>query len=67
MGNKVQCEFICDGCGKRAPGMPAGGSWHTPRSWFERGDADGHQIACSRECIDKVAKESGKTDVVIPI
>ena len=63
----IQCIFICDGCGKRGVGTSGSSSWHTPRSWFERGDDDGIQVACSRACIEKVAKESGKTDVVIQI
>lgn len=61
-------EWICDGCGKRAPGVPGRlGTWHKPRSWYERSDDDGIQSACSRECIDKIAEQSGKTNVVLPI
>jgi len=58
----MRAESICDGCGKRAP-MEAGalGTWHKPRDWYERSDADGIQTACSRECIEKIAKASGKT------
>lgn len=63
----MAAEWICDGCGKRAPGVPAGGNWYKPDSWFERSDDDGIQTACSRPCIDRIAKASGKTGVVLPI
>jgi hypothetical protein len=64
----MAAESICDACGKRAP-MSAGldGEWHKPMSWFERSDGDGIQTACSRECIDKIARETGKTACVFPI
>lgn len=61
-------EFICDGCGKREPGtFNRMGDALKPRLWYQRGDDDGTQMACSRECIDKIAEETGKTDVVLPI
>ncbi len=61
-------EWICDGCGKREPGTPTrSGDWIKPRYWYERADEDGIQTACSRECIDKIAEQSGKTGVVLPI
>jgi len=61
-------EWICDGCGKRVPGVPAmGGRWMKPSHWYERSDDDGIQSACSRECIDKIAEKSGKTSVVLPV
>ena len=64
----MACEIICDGCGKRAPGVSGrDGNWHKPSNWYERSDKDGIQTACSRECIDKIAKASGKTGVVLPI
>jgi hypothetical protein len=64
----MAAESICDGCGKRAA-MVAGqdGRWHKPRPWFERSDNDGIQTACSRECIEKIAKETGKTPCVLPV
>jgi hypothetical protein len=58
---------ICDGCGKQEPMFYANGAWHKPSDWFQRADADGAQLACSRPCIDKVAEKTGKTSVVIPI
>lgn len=64
----MSCEYICDGCGKRAAGfplIPAG--WAKPRDWFQRGDKDGIQDACSRACIDTIAKKTGKTGVVLPL
>lgn len=66
----MAAEWICDGCGKRAPGVfwPKGDhNWHKPEKWYERSDEDGIQSACSRECIDKIAEKSGKTGVVLPI
>jgi len=63
----MACEFICDGCGKRAPAFQNGGDWFKPRDWFERGDEDGVQTACSRDCIEKIAAKTGKTSVVLPI
>lgn len=64
-----QCEFTCQGCGKKAPGVyyKASGIWAKPSSWFERSDDDGVQTVCSRECIEKVAEKTGKTRVVLPI
>jgi hypothetical protein len=63
----MACKFICDGCGKEAPGEHNGRDWFKPRAWFERGDSDGIQTVCSRACIQTVAVKSGKTDVVLPI
>lgn len=63
----MACEFICDGCGKRARASDNGRDYFKPRQWFQRGDKDGIQDACSRECIEKIAKDTGKTDVVLPI
>ena len=61
-------ESICDGCGKREPAEQGRlGTWHKPRHWYERIDDDGIQTACSRECIDKIAKATGKTDLVRPV
>jgi len=61
-------EYICDGCGRREPATPATetGRWLKPRGWYERSDDDGIQTACSRECIDRIAAKTGKTDVVLP-
>ncbi len=61
-------EFICDGCGKRSPGWANRmGSWFKPNSWYERTDDDGTQTACSRKCIAKVAEQTDKTSVVLPV
>lgn len=63
-----QVLFFCDGCGAGAPGQHNRmGDWFKPASWFQRSDDDGVQIACSRHCIDLIAKKSGKTSVVVPI
>ena len=63
----MAAESICDGCGKRAP-MESGrdGNWHKPQFWYERSDDDGIQTACSRECIDRIAEQTGKTKVILP-
>ena len=30
-------EWICDGCGRREPGVPSQlTGWHKPHDWFER-------------------------------
>lgn len=60
-------QYICDGCGKVSPAGRIGRDWGKPRDWFQRSDEDGIQDACSRECIDRIAKETGKTSVVLPI
>ncbi len=63
----MACKYICDGCGKEAPAIMGRYEFFKPRSWFHRVDEDGIQVACSRECIDRIAEKSGKTSVVIPI
>lgn len=67
-GGEVSVKFVCDGCGKEAAGsFNRLGSSFKPDSWFSRSDDDGTQMACSRECIDKIAAATGKTGVVLPI
>lgn len=63
----MAAKAICDGCGKEAP-MFVGerGDYFKPPSWFQRSDKDGIQLACSRECIAKIAAKTGKTDLVAP-
>ena len=61
-------EFICDGCGKKKRGWANhSGDWQKPPLWFQRTDSDGTQVACSRACIETIAKKTGKTSVVLPI
>ena len=68
MEEKMSCEFICDGCGKREPGLYNDmGDWFKPGSWFQRSDDDGPQVVCCRECIERVAEKTGKTNLVLPI
>jgi hypothetical protein len=65
----MACEFICDGCGKREPGVyyhAGDNNWHKPQHWYERADKDGAQDACSRRCIEAIAEKSGKTSLVAP-
>lgn len=60
-------KFICDGCGKEAPGwFNRGGDAFKPSDWYQRTDKDGTQIACSRRCVDTIAEKTGKTRVVLP-
>lgn len=63
----MACKFICDGCGKEEKAIDNGRDWVKPSLWFQRGDDDGIQDACSRECIQKIAAKSGKTKLVLPI
>lgn len=64
----MACKFICDGCGKEAPAVSyKERGWFKPTKWYQRGDEDGIQDACCRECIEKIAAKSGKTGCVLPI
>lgn len=67
----MSVKYICDGCGKEEPAVfyPSNHSsgFHKPELWFQRSDAEGIQVACSRECIEVIAKKTGKTAVVLPI
>ncbi len=64
----MACKFICDGCGKEEKAIQDyDGRWNKPRDWYKRQDEDGCQDACSRDCIDIIAKNTGKTNVVIPL
>jgi hypothetical protein len=62
----MACEFICDGCGACQKVGHFPGGWFKPSLWYERSDANGSQIACSRECIAMIAAKTGKTDIVAP-
>ena len=60
--------FYCDGCGVKGRGINGRGcEYHKPSAWFARKDKDGVQLACSRECIDRIAKKTKKTSVVLPV
>lgn len=64
----MSAKYICDGCGAEAKATYGiHGDAFKPRDWYERSDPYKPQHACSRQCIEKVAKETGKTDVVLPI
>lgn len=64
----MAAEAICDGCGKREPMIDGETGTHLkPFKWYQRSDKDGIQLACSRECIDKIAAKTGKTKVVLPL
>ena len=62
-------EWICDGCGKRVIDRRSHNErdWIKPEKWYQRSDKEGPQDACSRECIELIAKKTGKTSVVLPI
>jgi hypothetical protein len=70
--NEIHSKFAivtweCCGCGKKQQGsFGKNGDAFKPHSWFMRGDEDGVQVTCSRECIEKVAAASGKTPCVLP-
>lgn len=63
----MACKYICDGCGTELVAAFNGRDYIKPHTWYQRRDDDGMQDACSRECIDKIAEETGKTDLVLPI
>lgn len=75
----MAAEIICDGCGRRAPMIVgATGNWYKPGNWYERTqfqeDAGGrlgrpvrNWTACSRECIEKLAKEDKSHGLVLPV
>lgn len=66
----MAAEFICDGCGKRAPAdqsRAAVGGWIKPRDWFQRTDEKGTQDACSRECVKLASEKAGTSPVILPI
>ena len=64
----MSVKYICDGCGKEAPADKAfNGDTIKPSHWYSRTDKDGAQHACSRQCIEKAAAKSGKTEIVLPI
>jgi hypothetical protein len=58
--------FECDGCKKQEEGYFVDSRAIKPDKWYSRSDKEGTQIACSRECIDKIAKETNKTRVIMP-
>ena len=65
----MSAEYTCDGCGKKARAVYWGVSvdWHKPNKWFQRGDKDsGPEDACSRACIDRIAKKTGKNRLIMP-
>ena len=48
-------EFICDECGKREKGWANHlGDWFKPPKWYQRTENGKTQVACSRECIEKI-------------
>lgn len=64
----MSVEFICDGCGKRAPGnvIAWGNDIYKPDKWFQRSDKNETQHACSRECIEKIAIDKGTSRITVP-
>lgn len=62
----MQPESTCDGCGKRESMQHNGIHWHKPIGWYERTGRSVVQIACSRECVEKVNEKSGQQIAVVP-
>ena len=65
----MSCKYVCDGCGKESPAARYENNttrWFKPHEWFQRGDKDGIQDACSRECVEKVSVKTGKSSLVSP-
>jgi hypothetical protein len=71
----MSCKFICDGCGKEAPGYYNGRDWFKPNSWFAKNiDNENSKsdkliclTVCSRDCIKKASKKFETDNVIIPI
>jgi hypothetical protein len=64
-GYEMTCEFICDGCGKREKGRFGFFAWVLPRDWHYLQCDRCHvttQVACSRECVKKLAELTRTTD-----
>lgn len=60
-------KYICDGCKREQDAVKLkDGRLVKPFNWFERVDQDGEQHACCRDCISKIAKSTGKTEIVLP-
>lgn len=60
----MSVEYICDGCGKRAP---AQNGIFKPDEWYERlTENDVRQHVCSYECIKIVEQKTGITSPVMP-
>lgn len=62
----MAAEYVCDGCGKRAPAEPGVYNWCKPEEWYQRGTGNAIQDACSRECIDRIARKTGVPGIVSP-
>lgn len=59
-GAGLQPTIKCDGCGVDSR------QTEKPWNWYKRTDKDGTQTACSRNCIDIIAANTGKTRVILP-
>jgi hypothetical protein len=55
-----QCEFTCQGCGAKVPGVYYMYGWHVPNVWFDV------LTACSRRCVYVVMQKIGKAGCVMP-
>jgi hypothetical protein len=60
MGEEMACVFRCDNCAREAPAERGERGYQKPPSWFQRGDSDGVQDACSRDCAIEINRRSGK-------
>ena len=44
----------CDSCNKKAPMLYAGKRWFKPDGWMDRPNHGKVQVACSKECAEKL-------------
>lgn len=63
----MACEYICDGCGKREKAAQYSAGHGKPPHWYQRGDEQGTQDACSRECVEKISEVTKKTGIILPL
>jgi len=57
----MACEFICDACGKREPGIATMVGWTKPVNWYTKHAGGKALTACSTECI-KTLEAAAKTE-----
>lgn len=60
----MACIFVCDSCGKQAPGdWYADSIWRKPPDWYDRlvGEESDLKHACCYACLVQVAAANGTT------
>jgi len=75
----MACFFVCDGCGREAPGIHVKDYvFAKPRTWFQRsitedGPRPGEKvetvciISCSRECMKRIDRGHPKAKVALQV